>query len=354
MFGTSKNQQFIGVDIGESAVKLVQVSHAGKQPRLSHVAIEPLPGGLFVEGQIVDPEQIGTLIQHILTEQGFTAKQAIACVNFSDIISKRLMIQADLRGRELEQWIEFEIDKFVPFPVSELNLDYEFADEPADGVERELLVTACRKQTIDKIQLCLEFAKLEPICIDVAHNALERASRLVTASMTDAGLQDLTAMVDVGTSSTRLYVYAADSLVYQREESFGARILVDHIAAEYSIGEDRALRSIYQKQLPPSYKTRVLKPYAKLMVKEIERSMLGFETAGVDGQISRVLLAGGSARVGGLPRIVEKRIQRDVSVLDALSLLSIGKNLDANDVRSMAAQLALASGLALWSQNATL
>jgi type IV pilus assembly protein PilM len=354
MFGASKNQQFIGVDIGESAIKLVQISHGGKKPTLTHIAIEPLPRGLFVEGQIVDPEQIGTLIEHTLTQQNFTAKQAIACVNFSDIISKRLMVRADLRGRELEQWIEFEIDKFVPFPVSELNLDYQFADEPTVGIERELLVTACRKQTIDKIQVCLEFATLDPICIDVAHNALERASHLVTESMAGAGLRDLTAMVDIGTSSTRLYVYDTDSMVYQREEPFGARILVDDIAAEYSMGEDRALKSIYQKQLPPSYKTKVLKPYVKLMVKEIERSMLGFEASGVDGRISRVLLAGGSARVGGLSRIVENRIQLDVRVLDALSLLHIGKSLKANSVRSQSAQLALAGGLALWSQDGIL
>ena len=354
MFGAGKNNQFLGVDIGESAVKLVQITRSSKAQTVTNVAIEPLHRGLFVEGQIVDAEQIGTIIQHALTQHNFTAKQAIACVNFSDIISKRLMVRPDLRGRELEQWIEFEIDKFVPFPVSELNLDYQFGEENKDIGEREIQVTACRKQTIDKIQSCLEMADLEPICIDVAHNALERASKLVTQSMAGGGATGLSAIVDVGTSSTRFYVYDGETMVYQREEPFGARILVDDIVAEYSMPEDKALHAIYHKQLPPSYKQKVLKPYVKLMVKELERGMLGFEASGVDGQIARVLLAGGSARVGGLANIVHGRIQVDVKSLDAIALMRKGRKINTDNLRSQAPQLALACGLAMWVQDGVL
>jgi len=354
MFGAGKNNQFLGVDIGESAVKLVQIQRNNKTQTVTNVAIEPLHRGLFVEGQIVDAEQIGTLIQHTLTQHNFTAKQAIACVNFSDIISKRLMVRADLRGRELEQWIEFEIDKFVPFPVSELNLDYQLADANAESGEREVLVTACRKNTINRLQSCLEFADLEPICIDVAHNALERAGKLVTQSMAGAGISDLTALVDVGTSSTRFYVYENENMVYQREEPFGARILIDDIVAEYSMSEDKALYAIYHKQLPPSYKAKVLKPYVKPMLKEIERGMLAFEASGVDGQIVRVLLAGGSVRVGGLSKILENRIQVDIKTLNALSLLRAGKKIESSSLQSQAPQLALACGLAMWVQDGQL
>lgn len=354
MFGTGKNNQFLGVDIGESAVKLVQVTRSNKSQTVTNIAIEPLHRGLFVEGQIVDAEQIGTLIQHTLTQHKFTAKQAVACVNFSDIISKRLMVREDLRGRELEQWIEFEIDKFVPFPVSDLNLDYQFAKQGDGDTEREIQVTACRKQTIDKIHSCLEFAELEPMCVDVAHNALERASQLVTQSMAGAGISDLTAMVDVGTSSTRFYVYEGQNMVYQREEPFGARILVDDIVAEYSMAEDKALHSIYRKQLPPSYKAKVLKPYVKLMIKEVERGMLAFEASGVDGQISRVLLAGGSGRVGGLVKILRKRIQVDVKTMDAITLLPAGRKINSDRIRSQSPQLALACGLAMWTQDGML
>ncbi len=348
MFGVGKNNQVLGVDIGESAIKLVQLTHHNNAQTVTNVAIEPLHRGLFVEGQIVDAEQIGTLIRHTMTQHKFTAKRAVACVNFADIISKRLIVRADLRALELEHWIEFEIDKFVPFPVSELNLDYQFTKDNEHDEERQVLVTACRKTTIDKIQSCMEFAELEPLCVDVAHNAMERASHLVIQGMAGGGVNGLTALVDIGTSSTRFYVYKGAEMIYQREEPFGARILIDDIVSEYSMPEDKALYAIYNKQLPPSYKTKVLKPYVKPMVKEIERGMLAFEASGVNGQIDRILLAGGSARVGGLEKILEKRIKKDVKTLNTLSLLHAGKKISSESLRSQAPQMAIACGLAMW------
>jgi len=355
MFGAGKSNQFIGVDIGESAVKLVQLVRNGKIFTVQKVAIEPLHRGVFVDGQIVDAEQIGSLIKHTLTQHKFTAKQAVSCVNFADIISKRLMVRADLRGRELENWIEFEVDKFVPFPVSDLNLDYQFLEpkeqQDGDKLEREVQVTACRKQTIDNVVSCLEMAELRPHAIDVTHNALERASQPVIQSMAGGGMTDLTAIIDIGTSSTRFYVYEGQSMVYQREEPFGARILVDDIMREYSMTEDKALHAIYHHQLAPSYKTKVLKPYVKLMLKEIDRGLLAFDASGLDGQIARILLAGGSARVGGLEEIVHKRIRLDVRAMDPLSLLRAEKKLDASTFQSQAPQLAVACGLAMWDED---
>ena len=351
MFGAGNNNKLIGVDIGESAVKLVQLARSGKSYTVQNVAIEPVHRSLFVEGQVLDAEQVGALIKQSLREHKINAKEAVACVNFSEVISKRMMVRSDLRDRELEQWIEFEVDKFVPFPVADLNIDYHFVEAKADGPEREIQVVACRRQTVEHISSCVEHAGLTPVAIDVAHNALERASRPVVQSMSGGGVNDLTAIVDIGMSSSRFYVFAGDNMVYQREEPFGGGTLVANAASEYSMSEDKAHQAIYQKKLPSSYTENVLKPYIKLMLKEIERGLLSFEASGVDGQISRILLAGGSSRVGGLDKIVHKRIRVDVRALDPLSLFKVGRKLDSEELRSQAPQLALACGLAMWEQD---
>lgn len=351
MFGAGKNNQLVGVDIGESAVKIVQLARSGKTHIVQAAAIEPVHRGLFVEGQAIDAEQVGALIKQALIEHKIKGKQAVACVNFSDIISKRLLVRADLRDQELEQWIEFEVDKFVPFPVADLNIDYHFIENESGNQEKEIQVVACRRQTIEHLTSCIESAGLEPVAIDVAHNALERAGRAVVQSMAGAGINDLTAIVDIGMSSMRFYVYAGQDMVYQREEPFGGGALVANVATEYSMSEDKAHLAIYQKQLPASYTENVLKPYIKLMLKEIERGLLAFEASGVKGKIARVLLAGGSSRVGGIDKIVHKRIRVDVRALDPLSLMKVGRKLDGDTIRSQAPQLAMACGLALWTQD---
>lgn len=350
MFGAGKKNQIVGVDVGESAVKLVQLARGGKTHTVQGVAIIPVPRNLFVEGQAVDGEQIGALIKQSLREHKINAKDAVACVNFSDVISKRLLVRADLRDRDLEQWIEYEVDKFVPFPVADLNIDYHFIDGSDDTREREVQVIACRKQTVEHLKLCIESAGLNPVAIDVAHHALVRASKSVVQSMAGGGMNDLTAIIDIGMSSTRFYVFAGDKMVYQREEPFGGGALVANVATEFSMSEGKAHQAIYQKQLPPSYTENVLKPYIKLMLKEIERGLLAFESSGIEGQVARVLLSGGSSRVGGLDKIVHKRVRVDVKTLDPLSLFRMGKHLDDDIVRSQAPQLAMACGLALWEQ----
>jgi Tfp pilus assembly PilM family ATPase len=82
--------------------------------------------------------------------------------------------------------------------------------------------------------------------------------------------------------------------------------------------------------------------------------MLAFEASGVDGQISRVLLAGGSGRVGGLAKILRKRIQVDVKTMDAITLLPAGRKINSDRIRSQSPQLALACGLAMWTQDGML
>ncbi|MEE9447516.1 MAG: type IV pilus assembly protein PilM [Arenicellales bacterium] len=351
MFGSRKSNQFIGVDIGESAVKLVQLERNGQKLTVQKVAIEPLHRGLFVEGQILDPEQIGSIIENTLKQNKFTAKQAISCVNYSDVISKRLMVRADLRDRELEQWIEFEVDKFVPFPVADLNIDYQLIGDKTDNNEREVQVVACRKKTIDALSACVEFSSLTPVSIDIVHHAFRRASAPVVESMAGGGISDLTAIVDVGMSSMRFYVFDGDAMIYQREEAFGGGILIDDISSEYSMSEDKAHLAIYRKQLPASYREKVLKPYVKTMLKEIDRGILSFESTGMDGQVARILLAGGSARVGGLAKILNKRVRLDVKLLDSTSYLKLHKSVDAKTLRSQAPQIALACGLAMWTQD---
>ncbi len=351
MFGTGRNNKLVGVDIGESAIKLVDLAHSGKTYTVRNVAIKPVHRSLFVEGQTLDPEQVGALIKQAIRENKISTKEAVACVNFSDVISKRMMVRSDLRDRELEQWIEFEVDKFVPFPVADLNIDYHFIGDHDGSQEREVQVVACRSQTVEQVTDSIEAAGLKPVAIDVEHNALERASRPVVQSMAGAGVNDLTAIVDIGMSSTRFYVFASDNMVYQREEPFGGGALVANAAVEYSMSEDKAHQAIYQNQFPQSYTENVLKPYIKLMLKEIERGLLAFEASGVDGKIARLLLAGGSSRVGGLHKIVHKRIRVDVRALDPLSLFRVGRKLDNETLRSQAPQLALACGLAMWEQD---
>lgn len=349
MFGARKKNKLVGVDIGESSIKLVQVARKGNMYNVERIAIEPLDRGLFVERTILDTAQVGSVIYRALERNGFSAKQAVACVNYGDIIAKRLYVRADLNPQELEQWIEFEVDKFVPFPVSELNMDYQFVGEKDEDGRREMQVIACRKQTIDNLVSCIESATLEPAAVDVVYQALSRARGKVVEPEADTGVISLSMIIDIGVSSTRFYVCDVDEVVYQRDEPFGGGYLISEMAAEFSMSEDAAHMAIYQNDLPSGYQKKIVKPYLDWLLREIERAILAFEASSVKGQISTILLAGGSARLAGLDSIIHESVRLDVRVLDPFSAPNVDVTLKDSDVWSLAPHLAQACGLAMWS-----
>ena len=347
MFGLSNKKSVLGVDIGESSVKLVQLAHLNKHFKLDKFHVEPVPRGLIVEGRVVDVSQVADIIQIALKQNNLSCVSAVASVGYSDVIVKRLRAQKGMRARELEQWVEFEVDKFVPYPMEELSLDFYIDEARSNDAEDELVVTTCRKQAVESVTECLELAGLEPHAIDVSNQALFRAAMAGPEGLSGS-TSDLTAIIDVGMSTTRLYVFSGDNMVYHRDEAFGASYLVDGFASHYSLSNDKAHQALYRQRMPKGYKRQVLKPFIKLFLKEIERVMYAFKSSGATGQIARVLLAGGCIQVPEIESIVAKKLRTDVRFMNPMTDLKKAGRLDIKKLNRLAPQLAHACGLAMW------
>ncbi len=348
MFGLSNKKSVLGVDIGESSIKLVQLAHMNKHFKLDKFHIEPVPRGLIVEGRVVDVSQVADIIQIALKQNNLSCVSAVASVGYSDVIVKRLRAQKGMRARELEQWVELEVDKFVPYPMEELSLDFYIDEAHSSDAEDELVVTTCRKQTVESVTECLELAGLEPHAIDVSNQALFRAATADPEDFVSGSTSDLTAIIDVGMSTTRFYVFSGDNMVYHRDEAFGASSLVDGFASHYGLSNDKAHQALYSQRMPKGYKRQVLKPFVKLFLKEIERVMYAFKSSGATGQIAKVLLAGGCMQVPEIESILSKKLRTDVRFMNPMTDLKKAGRLDIKKLNRLAPQLAHACGLAMW------
>ncbi len=328
---------------------MVQLQHLGKKYRFSKFHIEPVPPGLIVEGRVLDVPQVGDLIQHALKRQKISIKTAVASVNYSDVMVKRLRAQKSMNERELEQWVEFEIGKFVPYPTNELSVDYKIDEVQSNDVENQIVVTACRRQAVDNAVECLEQAGLEPHAVDVSNQALLRAAAGDLEGFAGGARNDLTAIIDVGMSTLRFYVFSNADMVYYRDEPFGASYLVDEFASEYRLSNHKAHQAIYAQRMPKGYKERVLKPFVKSFLKEVERGMYAFESSGTPGQIARVLLVGGSVQVPNMESILAKKLHIDVKLMNPITDLRKSGRMDIKKINKLAPQLAHACGLAMWT-----
>jgi type IV pilus assembly protein PilM len=348
LFGLGNKTSLLGVDVGESSIKMVQLEHLNKKFRLAKFHIEPMPRGLIVEGRVMDVSQLSETLQRVLKEQKISVKAVVASVNYTDVIVKRLRSKKGMRERELEQWVEYEVDKFVPYTMDELNLDFEIDEAQSNELEDEIVVTACRKQAVEGIVECVEKAGLEPYAVDISNQALLRAGASDLEGFAGGGLNDLTAIIDVGMSTTRFYVFSGQNMVYHRDEAFGANYLIDDFASEYKISADKAHAMLYKNKMPKAYKENVLKPYVKSFLNEIERGMYAFESSGTRGQIARVLLVGGSVQIPDIENILSKKLRIDVKLMNPLASIKKPSRINANMLNEFGPQLAHACGLAMW------
>ncbi|MFB3130503.1 MAG: type IV pilus assembly protein PilM, partial [Lysobacteraceae bacterium] len=122
----------VGVDISSTAVKLLQLSRSGNRFRVEHYAVEPLPPNAVVEKNIVEVEAVGEAIRRAMNRSGSKAKLAAAAVAGSAVITKVIPMPADLNEDELETQIELEANQYIPYPLEEVNLDFEVLG-PAQG-----------------------------------------------------------------------------------------------------------------------------------------------------------------------------------------------------------------------------
>jgi type IV pilus assembly protein PilM len=163
-----QSPSLLGIDISSSAVKLLELSRKRGQVWVESYAVEPLPLDIVTESKIKDVEILGEAIKRAVKRAGARAKKAVAAVAGSEVITKVISVPAALSEREMESYIELEAEQYIPYPLEEVNLDFQVLDSTEENAEmREVLMAACRSETVDARVAALELAGLKPIVMDV-------------------------------------------------------------------------------------------------------------------------------------------------------------------------------------------
>ena len=120
-----KKPVILGLDISSTSVKLLELEQDGDNYRVQSLAVEPLPDNAVVEKNFQDVEAIGETIQKAVKRSGTKAKLAAVAVAGSAVITKIINMPANLSENELELQIQQEADQYIPYPLEEINLDFE-------------------------------------------------------------------------------------------------------------------------------------------------------------------------------------------------------------------------------------
>ena len=346
---TKSQPALVGVDISSTAVKLLQLTRAGNRYRVEHYAVEPLPPNAVVEKNIVEVEAVGEAIKRAVARSGTRARGAAAAVAGSAVITKVIPMPSDLDGDELEAQVELEAANYVPYPIEEVNLDFEVLGPMPNVPDTvQVLLAASRSENVEIRASALELGGLTARVMDVESFAIENAFALL-AEQLKTPRDGLVALVDSGATMTTLYVLRNGRTIYSREQVFGGKQLTDEIMRRYGLSYEEAGQAKRQGGLPEGYQTEVLEPFKEAMVQQISRLLQFFYAGSEFNRVDQLVIAGGGASIAGIDRMLEDQIGVPTMVANPLANMTLGPRVQPHALAQDAPSLMIACGLALRS-----
>ena len=345
-----KKPAILGLDISSTSVKLLELSKNGNKYKVESLAIEPLPDNAVAEKNIQDAEAVGDTIQKAVKKSGTKLKLAAVAVAGSAVITKIITMPANLDDKGLEAQIEMEADQYIPYPLEEINLDFEVIGPTENNPETvDVLLAASRSENIETRTVALEIGGLKAKIVDVEAYAIENSSSLIAEQMEGGSEDKIIAVIDIGATMTSLNVIENGHLIYTREQSFGGKQLTEEIMRRYGLAYEEAGRLKKTGGLPDNYIPEVLEPFKETIAQQVSRFLQFFYTAGHHTHVDLIALAGGCAAIPGIDELIDSQLETRTVVANPFANMSLSSSVNPQMLSNDAPSLMIACGLAMRS-----
>ncbi|MFH0939554.1 MAG: type IV pilus assembly protein PilM [Planctomycetota bacterium] len=333
MFG--RNKSLVGLDIGSSSVKAVELTRVGSTIVISGMGSAP----------IESPDTVRATIQKVLTDSGIKSRHCATSVSGRSVIIRQVpMVQ--LPDAELLQAIEYAADKYIPFDVNEVQLAVqrvaaEGGDVPPGQIK--VLLVAAKKVLIEEHVALLQSVGLEPTIIDVDVFALGNAFELRNLAL-GINDQEVRALVDIGSSKTNINIMRGNVSYFQREIYVAGNDLTEAVAKRF--GEDPS--DVERMKRDPGGALESMQdamlPVLEDMGSEIRLSFDYFENQ-FNQQVKEVYLSGGTCYFPGVDTLFGQIFNLPTKLWDPTEGLEIAK-FNPTGMSGANSDMAIAIGLA--------
>lgn len=349
-FFEKNRASLIGVDISTSAVKMVELSVVTKrQYRLESYVNVSLPNGAINEGNVNDLSLVSETVKTAWRLLGTRARQVAMALPTAAVISKRVILPAGMREDEMESQVENEATQHIPFPLDEMNLDFQVLgplDKSGESAHVEVLIVAAKKEKIDDRVAVAEEADLKVLIMDVDAYATEMAYAHILRQLQDKA-RNTTMIIDIGAHITNIIVMVGSKSVYAREQAFGGALLSQEIQRRFGLSAEETEMAKRTGGLPESYASEVLQPFLQSLTTEVARALSFFINSTQYGHVDHVLLAGGVASIPGVANLVQEKTGIHTVLANPFEGMSLGNKIKPSQLATDAPALMIACGLAL-------
>jgi type IV pilus assembly protein PilM len=351
VFGLGKSKAIVGLDIGSSAVKAVELKAVGKKFKVSAFASEPIPPDSIVDGAIIDGTAVAEAIKRIFANKAFKTKDVAASLSGNAVIVKKINLPV-MTPSELAESIYWEAEQYIPFDIQDVNLDYQIID-PGTGPDSkgtmDVLLVAAKKEKIADYTGVISQAGRVPVVVDVDAFALQNAYEA------NYGLdaQAVVVLLNAGASAININILSGEQSLFTRDISLGGNAYTEAVQKELDLPFESAEQ--LKKGIPVGgmsfeHVQPVLHAMTDNVLLEVQKTFDFFKATAASDRIDKIVLSGGASKVDGFAEALAERFGAPVEPFDPFRAIAFEpKKLGVADadVEGLMPTAAVAVGLAL-------
>jgi type IV pilus assembly protein PilM len=344
-FGSSKT--IAGLDVGSNCIKAVELVRKRGEVLVNHVGLEPLASDIVVDSMIVDSGSVAGAISKIFTEHSFKSKQVATSVSGHSVIVRKISVQS-MDEPELGEAVRNEAAQYIPFDMSDVNVDYQVLSDHMEGPTIDVLLVAVKKDKVLNYTNALQLSGRQPVIVDIDAFALQNCYEFNY----EPGANVTAALLNIGASVMNINVVRGTVPLFTRDVSVGGNQYTDSLQKELDLSFDDAESLKLGRKVgtvSEDAKAPILQQVTEIIVLEIQKTFDFFRATASGEHIEQIYVAGGSSQVPGLLEALRQEFSIPVDTLNPFMRIvpPIGEGADL--IERNAPQLAVAVGLALRS-----
>lgn len=346
LFG--KKKSVAGLDVGSSAIKIVELD--GKMSNLSLVSLgfENLPDDTIIDGQIMEMNVVSDVIQNICTNHKISANQVVTGVSGHSVIIKNIVLPP-MSKEELEESIDWHAEEHIPYDLADVSLDYQITDENSEATS--VLIAACKRERIDNIKQAIQLSGRQPVVIDVDTFALQNCYEVNY----QPDESQVVTLLNIGAATMNVNIVQGSRSLFTRDITVGGSQFTDVLQRSLGIsfqqaeavkrGVMEATDGVEEKSIEP-----LMNDVTEIVALEIQKTFDFYRATTDDSEIvmQKILISGGGSKLKGLAEDLAARLELPVEVLDPFRQIKVDtRKFDPDYLSEIMPEMAVAVGLAV-------
>lgn len=343
----SGKKDVVGIDIGSSSVKLVRLRHGKGGYQLVTLGVAPLPPEAIVDNAIMDSASVVDVVRNLVESHKVKTKNVATSVSGHSVIIRKIQLPI-MTEEEMESSIQWEAEQYIPFEISEVNLDFQIlGPDGRDPSQMNVILVAAKKEFVNDHVTVFKECGLNPVVMDIDCFAIENTFEANYGFDED----EIVALINMGAAAMNVNVLKGGKSVFTRDIQVGGNMYNEEIQKRLGLsGEDAEEVKLGGEieDIDPEAVMDVINDATETLAQEVQRSFDFFSATSSDEKVQKLYIAGGVSKTPNIREFLESQLAIPVEILDPFRLIRASeKEFDPEYIQAVGPLFSVAVGLAM-------